>query len=77
MVLTEIYPAREEPIEGVTSRLIYDQVAPGVEKRLISKQDAVEYVETHDTDVLVVLGAGDLDNMVPRMTEVLKAKYNL
>ena len=44
---------------------------------MISKQDAVEYVETHDTDVLVVLGAGDLDNMVPRMTEVLKAKYNL
>ena len=77
VVLTEIYPAREQPIEGVTSRLIYDRVAPGVEKRLISKQDAVEYVETHDTDVLVVLGAGDLDNMVPRMTEVLKAKYNL
>jgi UDP-N-acetylmuramate--alanine ligase len=77
VVLTEIYPAREQPIEGVTSRLIYDRVAPGVKKRLISKQDAVEYVETHDTDVLVVLGAGDLDDMVPRMTEVLKAKYNL
>ena len=77
VVLTEIYPAREQPIEGVTSQLIYDRVAPGVEKRLISKQDAVEYVETHDTDVLVVLGAGDLDDMVPRMTEVLKAKYNL
>ena len=61
----------------MTSRLIYDRVAPGVEKRLIRKQDAVEYVETHDTDVLVVLGAGDLDDMVPRMTEVLKAKYNL
>ena len=77
VVLTEIYPAREQPIEGVTSQLIYDRVAPGVKKRLISKQDAVEYVETHDTDVLVVLGAGDLDDMVPRMTEVLKAKYNL
>lgn len=77
VVLTDIYPAREQPIEGVTSRLIYDLLRPNVEKSMIRKRDAVNYVETHDTDVLVVLGAGDLDDLVPLMTDVLKKKYNL
>jgi UDP-N-acetylmuramate--alanine ligase len=74
VVLTEIYPARELPIEGVTSQLIYDNLKPGVEKRLIQKADVLDYVSSHNFDVLVILGAGDLDNMVPQITKILEKK---
>ena len=74
VILTDIYPAREQPIEGVTSQLIYDNLAPGVEKQLISKDEVMPLVKSRSFDVLIVLGAGDLDNMVPEMTKVLKGK---
>jgi UDP-N-acetylmuramate--alanine ligase len=74
VVLTEIYPARELPIEGVTSQLIYDHLAPGVKKELIKKEDVLNYVKSHDFDVLIILGAGDLDGMVPQMAKILNAK---
>ena len=74
VVLTEIYPAREEPIEGVTSQLIYDNLAPGVEKRLIQKADVLDFVRSREFDVLAVLGAGDLDNQVPQITKILEKK---
>ena len=74
VVLTEIYPAREESIEGVTSQLIYDNLAPGVKKELINKADVIDYVKSRDFDVLIVLGAGDLDNMVPQITKILQQK---
>ena len=73
-MLTEIYPAREKPIEGVTSQLIYDNLAPGVKKELINKADVIDYVKSRDFDVLIVLGAGDLDNMVPQITKILQQK---
>ena len=75
MVLTEIYPAREEPIEGVTSQLIYDNLKPGVERSIIEKKDVMQFVSEHDFEVLLVLGAGDLDNMVPEMAKVLEKRY--
>ncbi len=74
VILTEIYPARELPIEGVSSKLIYDHLRPGVEKRMIAKADVLQYVEDHSFDVLIVLGAGDLDNLVPQITRILKEK---
>ena len=74
VVLCDIYPAREQPIPGVTSQLIYDRLQPGVEKTMIRKEDVLDYVRNHSFDVLVVLGAGDLDNMVPEMTRILKAR---
>ena len=72
VILTEIYPARELPIEGVTSQLIYDNLAPGVEKQLIRKDDVMQLVKSRSFDVLIVLGAGDLDNMVPEMEKELE-----
>ena len=72
VILTEIYPAREKPIEGVTSQLIYDRLRPGIEKQLINKDDVMSLIKSRDFDVLVVLGAGDLDNMVPQMANELK-----
>ena len=68
VILTEIYPARELPIEGVTSQLIYDNLAEGVQKTMTEKAKVLEYLNRHDTDVLVVLGAGDLDNMMDEIT---------
>ena len=74
VILTEIYPAREEPIEGVTSQLIYDRLRPGIKKQLIAKDDVLPLVKSRSFDVLIVLGAGDLDNMVPQMTKLLNSK---
>ena len=74
VVLTEIYPAREQPIEGVTSQLIYDNLKPGVDKKIINKADVLDFIRDHTFDVLIVLGAGDLDNMVPQITDILKRK---
>lgn len=74
VILTEIYPAREQPIEGVTSKLIYDNLRPNIEKKMIQKDDVLNFVKAHDFDVLVVLGAGNLDNYVPEIAEIIKAK---
>lgn len=74
VVLTEIYPAREQPIEGVSSRLIFDNLKEGVEKAIIHKADVTDYVRNRDFDVLVVLGAGDLNDYVPQIASLLEEK---
>ena len=74
VILTEIYPAREQPIEGVTSQLIYDNLRPGIEKSIIRKDDVLDLVKQLDFDVLVILGAGDLDNYMPQITKIIENK---
>lgn len=74
VILTEIYPARELPIEGVTSQLIYDNLAEGVEKSIVNKKDVIDLVKSRDFDVLIILGAGDLDNDVPQIADILLSK---
>ena len=74
VILTEIYPARELPIPGVTSQLIYDQLRPGVERSIINKDDVLDLVKSRDFDVLVILGAGDLDNEVPQIAKIINSK---
>lgn len=74
VILTEIYPAREQPIPSVTSKLIYDNLKPNVEKSVINKADVLDLVKSRDFDVLVTLGAGDLDNMVPEIEKIIKEK---
>ena len=74
VILTEIYPARELPIEGITSKLIYDNLKPGVKKQIIRKEDVLDLVKSRDFEVLIVLGAGDLDNQVPEITKLLNSK---
>ncbi|MBR6841031.1 MAG: UDP-N-acetylmuramate--L-alanine ligase [Prevotella sp.] len=74
VVLTEIYPARELPIEGVTSQLIYDNLKSGVKKEIIQKSDVLDYIKNHQFEVLIVLGAGDLDNQVPQITKILEKR---
>lgn len=77
VVLLDIYPARELPIEGVTSKLIYDNLANGVEKVMIKKDEVLDYVKDNDFEVLVVLGAGDLDNQTDDIADALRNKYNI
>ena len=74
VVLCDIYPAREQPIPGISSQLIYDHLRPGVERSLVSKADVLNFVAHRDFDVLIVLGAGDLDDMVPEMTKILEQR---
>ena len=57
-----------------TSQLIYDNLKPGVEKSMIQKADVLNMVKSRDFDVLIILGAGDLDNMVPQITRILEDK---
>ena len=72
VILVDIYPARELPIPGVTSKLIYDNLRPGIEKKMCHKENILELVKKSQFDVLISLGAGDIDNYVPEITEILK-----
>ncbi len=71
VILTEIYPAREKPIPGVTSELIYENLKQGVEKRLCRKEEVPEVIKDESIEVLILLGAGDLDKYVPQICEIL------
>lgn len=73
VILCDIYPAREAPIPRVTSALIYNELTCK-EKSMIHKEDVIDLVKKRDFDVLVVLGAGDLDNYVPQMTKIIENK---
>lgn len=74
VILLDIYPAREQPIPGVTSKLIYDLLDEKVEKSLCSRADAVKFIADRKNtfEVLICLGAGDLESDVPQITEILK-----
>lgn len=74
VILTEIYPAREQPIPGVTSKLIYDNLRPGIEKQMIKKDDVLNFVKSRDFDVLEILGAGNLDDYVPQIAKLIEQK---
>ena len=74
VILLDIYPARELPIEGVTSKLIYDNIVAGKTKSLCSKEELLDLLEKKNIEVLITLGAGDIDNMVPQIYNILKSK---
>ncbi len=69
--IVEIYPAREMPIEGVTSKLIYDCVTTE-DKHLTTKAELIGLLERQEFDVLLTLGAGDMDMMLPDVVEAMK-----
>ena len=75
VILCDIYPAREKPIPGVTSQLIYDRLKDGVEKSMIHKEEVLDLVRSRDFDVLIILGAGDLDNYVPEIAKIIEDKH--
>lgn len=76
LILLDIYPAREEPIPGVSSRLIFDKVtAP--EKVLIKKEMLMKYLEDEKIDTLITFGAGNIDRFIPQITEMLSSQIHL
>ena len=72
VVIADIYPAREEPIPGVTSDLIYDNLAQNVKKQKCSKDGILDIVRKKDFDVLVTLGAGDIEDLSGEITKILE-----
>jgi UDP-N-acetylmuramate--alanine ligase len=73
LILLEIYPARELPIPGVTSQMLLDKVDLD-NKRLMSKEELVRSADVADYDVLLMVGAGDLDLLVPEITQKLESR---
>lgn len=71
VILVDIYPAREKPIPGVSSRLIYDNLRPGIEKSMCSKEEILDVLRNKNIEVLITLGAGDIENYVPQICELL------
>lgn len=74
VILTEIYPAREQPIPGVTSEIIYDNLRPDMERKVVQKSDLPALLREKDFEVLVVLGAGDVENYMDEFAAILQAK---
>ena len=73
LILLDIYPARELPIEGVTSEIIYDKVtAP--EKVLLKKEELMGYLEKEPLDVLATFGAGNVDRYIEPITDMLQSR---
>jgi UDP-N-acetylmuramate--alanine ligase len=73
-VLLDIYPARELPIPGITSQMLLGKMK-SKHKRLVPKSEVLDFLKTHDTDVLMTLGAGDIDTLVEPIEKLLKQKY--
>ena len=71
LVLLDIYPAREAPIAGVSSRIIFDNVKCE-DKSLISKEKLVETLKNRNFDILLTLGAGDINTYIPQIIGSLK-----
>ena len=74
VILVDIYPAREKPIPGVTSKLIYDHLAAGVERSMCSRADVVSTIEKekNNIEILVSLGAGDIENEIGKIEQILR-----
>ena len=73
LILLDIYPAREEPIPGITSEVILEKVS-APEKILLKKEELMEYLEKEPIDVLATFGAGNIDRYIEPITELLKKR---
>ena len=72
VILLDIYPAREMPIEGVSSQLIYDHLREGMNKTMCSKEELMGILQERNIEVLITLGAGDIENYVPKICKLLE-----
>ena len=76
VILLDIYPARELPIEGVTSQIIFDKITTP-NKVLITKNELLDVLSKRDIDVLMTVGAGDIDKLVEPIADMLKNRYSI
>ena len=70
LYLLDIYPAREKPMEGVTAKLILDKVSIA-QKEIISKEDLLHRIATDELEILVTIGAGDIDTLILPLKNIL------
>jgi UDP-N-acetylmuramate--alanine ligase len=75
LLLMDIYPAREEPIPGITSDMLFKDITSPVKIR-VSKKDVLQKLEGLDVEVVATVGAGDIDTFVNPIKEMLNRKYN-
>ena len=75
LILLDIYPAREEPIEGVTSKLIFDKVTIK-HKTMCSKDEVIGFLKQNHHQVLLTLGAGDIETLLPEIEELCREIQN-
>lgn len=73
LILLDIYPAREKPIEGITSQIIFDKVT--CKKELCKKENLLSLLSQKKCDVLLTIGAGDIDQLLPSIKNLLLLKY--
>ncbi|MFN8309638.1 MAG: UDP-N-acetylmuramate--L-alanine ligase [Chitinophagales bacterium] len=71
LLLLDIYPARELPMEGVTSKLILDKATSSV-KKIVQKEEVVSHIEKAKPQVVVTIGAGDIDKLVPKIKQAME-----
>jgi UDP-N-acetylmuramate--alanine ligase len=74
VVLLDIYPARELPMEGITSQWLLDKIEND-NKKLVSKADLLQLVRLSDAKVIITIGAGDIGEMVPDIKQILDEKH--
>ncbi|MCB0660867.1 MAG: UDP-N-acetylmuramate--L-alanine ligase, partial [Saprospiraceae bacterium] len=72
VILMDIYPARELPIDGVSSEIIFDKIA-NENKLLVTKDQLMTILDHKRFDVLLTLGAGDIDTFVPKIKKYLES----
>lgn len=74
LLLLDIYPAREEPLPGITSGWLLEQV-PMDKKSLVAKDELVDALASREVDVVVTMGAGDIDRLVPQIERMLNERF--
>jgi UDP-N-acetylmuramate--alanine ligase len=75
LILLDIYPAREEPIPGVSSQIILDK-ATVADKKLCSKEQLLDVMASGGHEVVLMLGAGDIDRLVEPVKQILEKWYS-
>ncbi len=72
VILLNIYPAREQPIEGVTSQIIFDKIL-SPRKELCDREMLLERIKEYNFEVLLTMGAGDIDRLLPQICNIVRA----
>jgi UDP-N-acetylmuramate--alanine ligase len=73
-IVLPIYPARELPIEGVTSKIILNKMK-NHDKHLMTRQELLHWIKDHPIELLITAGAGDIDALVSPIKEIIEEKY--
>ena len=70
-ILLPLYPAREKPIPGVSSEIIFDKMMIDA-KVMAEKEEAMELIKNDSNEIILTMGAGDIDRLVPGITKLLE-----